>query len=65
MKLSIKQFKVIETLRMYPNEMVMSNMWITGGHGIKFDGRTIDSLIKRKIIINGRLSEKYQYKYED
>lgn len=61
MKLSYKQKKVIEMLKKYPNEMVMHNYWITGGHGIQFDGRTIESLKRRGIItVNNKLSEEWK-----
>jgi len=55
--ISQSQDNVIFVLRKYPNEMIMHNGWLTGGHGIQFDMRTINSLVKRGIIINGKLSE--------
>lgn len=56
-KLTEKQQKVIAILKQYPNEMIMHNGWLTGGHGIEFDMRTIESLKKRKIIVDGRLNK--------
>ena len=58
MKLSEKQQYVINILRQYPNDMIMFNGFITGGHGIKFDLRTVESLKKRGIIENGKLIQK-------
>jgi hypothetical protein len=52
------QQKVIDILLKYPKEMIMFNGWITGGHGIKFDMRTIQSLKNKGIIQNGKLTDK-------
>jgi hypothetical protein len=56
-KLSEKQKEAIAVLRKYPNDMVMFNYWMTGGHGIRLDARTVESLKKRGIISGGKLSE--------
>lgn len=47
-------------LKKYPRELVMDDGYITGGHGIQFDLRTINSLKRKGIIVNGKLSEKYK-----
>ena len=56
-KLTEKQQKVIDILEKYPNEMIMFNGWITGGHGVKFDMRTVESLKKKGIIEGGKLKK--------
>jgi hypothetical protein len=55
-KFTPNQQKVIDILTKYPNEMIMHNGWITGGHGIKFDMRTVESLRNKKVIVNGKLN---------
>jgi len=57
MKLTDKQQSVIDTLKKYPNDMIMHGGWITGGHGIKFDMRTVESLKKKGIIEGGKLKK--------
>lgn len=54
-KLSEKQQQLIDTLNKYPNDMIMFNGYMTGGYGIKFDKRTINSLKDRGILFNGKL----------
>ena len=54
-KLTDKQKFVIEVLRRYPKDMIMFNGWITGGHGVKFDMRTVESLKRKGIIKDGKL----------
>jgi len=56
-KFTDNQQKVIDILNKYPNEMIMFNGWITGGHGIKFDMRTVESLKKKGIIKCGKLQK--------
>lgn len=55
-KLSPQQWEVVNTLKKYPNDMVMFNGHITGGHGICFKSRTINALIEKGVIVDGRLS---------
>lgn len=58
MKLSKEQKRTIEILNKYPKDMIMFNGWITGGHGIRFNMKTVESLKKRGLIYNGKLTEK-------
>jgi hypothetical protein len=57
MKLTDKQQSVIDTLKKYPNDMIMHGGWMTGGHGIKLDLRTVESLRKKGIIEGGKLKK--------
>lgn len=57
MKLTENQKKVIETMRKYPNDIVMFDGWMTGGHGVKFDLKTVDSLKAKGVIVDGKLSD--------
>jgi hypothetical protein len=58
-KLSNSQQYVVDTLNKYPNVIVMSDGWITGGHGIQFDLRTVNALKRKKVIFNNRLHKNY------
>jgi hypothetical protein len=67
MKLSKPQNEVISFLREYPDAMLYSIcskkscIWYaTGGHGGQFTERTVSSLIKKGIIVKGKLSEVYR-----
>lgn len=55
-KLTSSQIYVIEVLKKY-DCMIMHDNWVTGGHGVKFDGRSIEALKKMGIINAGRLTE--------
>lgn len=57
MKLTENQKQAILKLRQYPNAIIMHNGWLTGGHGVHFDKRTINSLKTKKIIVDNQLSE--------
>ena len=50
MKLSNSQCEALKVLRKYPNEIIMNDGWITGGHGIRFNLKTIGSLINKGLI---------------
>jgi len=56
-KLTDKQQNVIDILKKYPNDMIMHGGWMTGGHGIKLDLRTVQSLRKKGIIECGKLKK--------
>lgn len=60
MKLTQSQDNVVFVLEKYPNDMIMFNGWITGGHGIQFDMGTVNSLTRKGIIINGKLSTEFK-----
>lgn len=55
-KLSQSQNNVIFILQKYPNEMITYDGWLTGGHGIQLDMRTVNSLKKRRLIVGGKLA---------
>lgn len=55
-KLTGQQIEYIKILRQY-DEIVMDDGWLTGGHGICFDLRTVRALERKKIIVYDRLSE--------
>lgn len=44
-------------LRKYPNAIVMSSGWMTGGHGVKIDLRTLNSLKRLGLIDGGKLTQ--------
>lgn len=50
MKLSAKQKEALRILQKYPNEIVMTNGSLTGGHGVRLDMRTVISLKERGLI---------------
>jgi uncharacterized protein YjhX (UPF0386 family) len=52
MKLSKNQIETIKVLRQYQNNIVMSDGWLTGGHGVKLNLATVSSLKKKKLIEN-------------
>lgn len=52
MNLSAPQKKAIATLRHYPNEMIMHDGYLTGGHGVRINTVIIAALERREIIIN-------------
>lgn len=56
-KITDKQQEVIDTLLKYPNAIIMINGWLTGGHGVKLDLRTVKSLESRGVIKNGKLKK--------
>jgi hypothetical protein len=56
-KLTDKQQEVIDTLLKYPNTIIMISGWLTGGHGVKLDLRTVKSLESRGIIVNKKLKK--------
>lgn len=58
-KLTTSQLYVIDTLNKYPNEIVMRDGYITGGHGVQFDLRSINALKRKKVIVNDRLHKDY------
>ena len=62
MKLTEAQIAVVEILRMYPDEIVMSDGYLTGGHGIYLNMRTVRVLKRLGLIqaygpMAGRISE--------
>lgn len=57
LSLSERQQKVVDTLKKYPKDMIMFNGCMTGGHGVKFDLRTVESLKRKGVIVNGKLNE--------
>lgn len=59
MKFTEKQQSCIDILRKYPDDIIMWNGWLTGGHGIKLDMRTVGSLKNRGVIINYKLSANF------
>lgn len=56
-KLSAKQQETVEILERYPNEMIMFNGWLTGGHGIKFNKSSVEALKKKGVIYQGKLTK--------
>lgn len=59
-KLTDKQKQIIVTLRKYPNDLIMmldSGCWLTGGHGVHFDKRTLNSLRDKGLIDYKKLTE--------
>lgn len=50
MKLSTNQIKTIKVLREYPNDMAMYDGWLTGGHGIKLNLKSVQSLKDKGLI---------------
>lgn len=50
-KLTDKQKIALLILRQYPDDIVMSDGWLTGGHGVKINLSTVKSL-KDKGLIN-------------
>lgn len=56
MKLTKSQIETILILRKYPNDMIMFNGHMTGGHGVKIKLNTFKSLERLGIIENGKLS---------
>lgn len=50
------QKKVIKLLRHY-NCLMMLDGWCTGGHGLRIDLRTAESLRRKGIMYNGQLTE--------
>lgn len=62
MKLSKSQIETIRVLRQYPDDIVMCDGWLTGGHGVRLNLGTVNALKKRGLIENwgerrGRISE--------
>lgn len=55
-KLTSGQIYVIETLAKH-NCMIMYDNWVTGGHGIRLNGRSIEALKKMNIIDRGELTD--------
>lgn len=51
MKLSDKQKETLLILQHYPTDIVMHDGWLTGGHGVKLNLKTVQSL-KNKGLIN-------------
>lgn len=57
-KLSDNQTKALRILQMYPTAIIMSDGWLTGGHGICFDNRTVNALRNKDLITyERRISE--------
>lgn len=57
-KLTALQVKTIKVLQEYPNAIIMTNMYLTGGHGVKLDLRTVRSLQNKGLIEYNKLSQK-------
>jgi hypothetical protein len=55
-KLSTDQKNIIKILRKY-DCIIMHNNWVTGGHGIRFNGKSIEALKRRGILQSGSLTE--------
>lgn len=56
MKLSENQKDAIKTMRQYPNDIVMWNGCMTGGHGVRVKLNTINSLKRLGIVEGGKLT---------
>lgn len=57
MKLSKNQIETIKLLRQYPKELIMFNGYLTGGHGIRVDLRTLEALKNKGLIERDKLTE--------
>lgn len=58
MKISDSQLKALRTLFKYPQDSVMFNGHITGGHGVKFNLATVYALKSKGLVTpGGRISE--------
>ena len=57
MKLTKNQKEAILNMRKYPNDIVMFNGYMTGGHGVKIKLNTIKALERLGIIENGKLTQ--------
>lgn len=61
-KLSEKQKEALLILRKYPNDIVMYDGWLTGGHGVKMNLNTVEALKNKGLVEwtgerRGRISE--------
>lgn len=57
MKLTLNQILALDVLRRYPNAIVMSNGYLTGGVEKRLDGRTIKALLSKKLLgSDGRIT---------
>lgn len=50
MCLTENQIEIIKTMRKYPDDMIMQDGFLTGGHGVKFNMASVRVLKKRKLI---------------
>jgi hypothetical protein len=57
MKLTDNQKKAIINMRKYPNDMVMFNGYMTGGHGVKIKLNTLNALKRLGIVKDGKLTQ--------
>lgn len=60
MKLTDKQKQMILTLRKYPKDIIVNlrnSAFLTGGHGVSFDKRTLNSLRDKGLINYEKLTE--------
>lgn len=55
--MTTKQKRIIEILKKYPHEMIMHDGYLTGGHGIKFDKRSLNALENKGVLYNGKLNQ--------
>jgi hypothetical protein len=51
------QKEAIINMRKYPNDIVMFNGYMTGGHGVKIKLNTISALERLGIIENAKLTD--------
>ena len=56
-KITTNQKCAIKTLRKYPNDMIMFNGRLTGGHGVKINLSTVNALRRLNLIYDGKLTE--------
>lgn len=53
-KLTERQKAAVRILRKYPYDIIMSDGWLTGGHGIRIDATTVKKLRMESLITNDR-----------
>lgn len=58
-KLTMKQANAIDLIAKYPKDMVMDSGWMTGGHGIKIDLRTLNSLKRMGAVVQGKINPNF------
>lgn len=65
-KLTHNQSIALEILRQHPNEIVMNNGYLTGGHGIKINRSTINSLRDKGVLTREyRLADEYRLNMDE
>lgn len=58
MKLSKNQIAAMKLMQKYPNDMIMFNGVMTGGHGGRVKKNTLNSLVNLGLVSQGKLTEK-------